>query len=108
MFWSARSQRHRARPLQNRRQAQRRRRGAVLQHGSLLLERSEFAPMYAGLFDLLGMELPITDSIPALAERIARQLTDNAACRWDEAIPLEILEEGKRLEREKYLKPNWR
>ena len=32
--------------------AQRRRRGAVLQHGSLVLRRSEYAPEFPGLFDL--------------------------------------------------------
>lgn len=32
--------------------AQRRRRGAVLQHGSLLLTRSEYASQFSGLFDL--------------------------------------------------------
>jgi lipoyl(octanoyl) transferase len=32
--------------------AQRRRRGAVLQHGSLLLRRSEFAPEFPGVLDL--------------------------------------------------------
>lgn len=35
--------------------AQRRRRGAVLQHGSLLLERSPVAPEYPGLLDLTGL-----------------------------------------------------
>ncbi|HEV8069081.1 MAG TPA: hypothetical protein VGP76_15190 [Planctomycetaceae bacterium] len=33
--------------------AQRRRRGAVLQHGSLLTQRSEYAPQFPGLLDLL-------------------------------------------------------
>ncbi len=32
--------------------AQRRRRGAVLQHGSLLLRRSEYAPQFPGILDL--------------------------------------------------------
>lgn len=32
--------------------AQRRRKGAVLQHGSLILQRSTFAPDFPGLFDL--------------------------------------------------------
>lgn len=35
--------------------AQRRRRGAVLQHGSLLLERSPVAPEYPGIADLCGV-----------------------------------------------------
>jgi lipoate-protein ligase A len=32
--------------------AQRRRKGAILQHGSLVLRRSEFAPEFPGIFDL--------------------------------------------------------
>ena len=38
--------------------AQRRRRGAVLQHGSLLLKQSEFAPQFPGLLDLAD-QIPI-------------------------------------------------
>lgn len=37
--------------------AQRRRRGAVLQHGALLLARSEFAPEFPGLTELTGLRL---------------------------------------------------
>jgi lipoate-protein ligase A len=36
--------------------AQRRRRGAVLQHGSLVLRQSEHAPQFAGAFDLAELE----------------------------------------------------
>ncbi len=46
--------------------AQRRRRGAVLQHGSLLLKRSEFAPQFPGLLDLADAsqfhDAPLPDS----------------------------------------------
>jgi lipoate-protein ligase A len=88
--------------------AQRRRRGAVLQHGSLLLERSEFAPMYSGLFDLARKDLPITESIPRLAESILRQLSDADVGQWEEIVPADILNEAERLEREKYQQINWR
>ena len=37
--------------------AQRKRKGAVLQHGSLLLSRSEYAPQLPGMSDLAGREL---------------------------------------------------
>jgi lipoate-protein ligase A len=87
--------------------AQRRRRGAVLQHGSLLLERSEFAPMYAGLFDLARRELPITERIPLLAERIARLLSDLDMPPWETTVPEEITVQAKRLELDKYQKPTW-
>jgi lipoate-protein ligase A len=88
--------------------AQRRRRGAVLQHGSLLLERSEFAPMYAGLFDLARRELPLDESIPLLAERISQQLVTSDGGRWEDIVPLEIVEAAKRLEVEKYQTTDWR
>jgi len=41
--------------------AQRRRRGAVLQHGSLLLERSPVAPEYPGIIDLSDVSPPVID-----------------------------------------------
>lgn len=46
--------------------AQRRRRGAVLQHGSILLQRSQFAPDYCGVFDL-GLKAPLSDLRQAVA-----------------------------------------
>jgi lipoate-protein ligase A len=54
--------------------AQRRRRGAVLQHGSLLLRRSDHAPQHPGLFDLAESQpsrawTPIEEAI--LADRLA-------------------------------------
>jgi lipoate-protein ligase A len=42
--------------------AQRRRRGAVLQHGSLLLRRSEYAPQFPGVLDLAACG-PIDDDL---------------------------------------------
>lgn len=47
--------------------AQRRRKGAILQHGSLLLRRSEFAPQFPGLFDLVGREIPLPELTAVLA-----------------------------------------
>jgi lipoate-protein ligase A len=47
--------------------AQRRRKGAVLQHGSLILQRSDRAPAFAGLFDCGGRSVPV----PVLLERLA-------------------------------------
>lgn len=88
--------------------AQRRRRGSVLQHGSLLLERSEFAPMYSGLFDLARKDLLITESIPRLAERIAKQLGERDVTQWETAVPPEIRQTAQRLEMDKYEKLDWR
>jgi hypothetical protein len=44
--------------------AQRRRKGAILQHGSLVLRRSEFAPEFPGIFDLSPQ--PVAIEIEAL------------------------------------------
>ena len=43
--------------------AQRRRRGAILQHGSLLIRRSPHAPQFPGLFDLVHLPAPTDDSL---------------------------------------------
>lgn len=50
--------------------AQRRFRGAILQHGSLLLEQSAFAPELAGWLNLVGTRLPADELADVLAEKI--------------------------------------
>lgn len=54
--------------------AQRRRRGAVLQHGSILLGRSTAAPELMGYSDLTGVALSIEKLIPKLSILILRKL----------------------------------
>jgi lipoyl(octanoyl) transferase len=54
--------------------AQRRRRGAVLQHGSLLLRRSEYAPQFPGLLDLAECGPIDEDLICRLGESIGALL----------------------------------
>jgi lipoate-protein ligase A len=51
--------------------AQRKRRGALLQHGSLLLRRSEFAPMLPGINDAAGREVVVA---AALAELLCQRM----------------------------------
>lgn len=55
--------------------AQRRRRGAILQHGSVLLKASEFAPEYPGLLELAGA----LESLDRMAEWIANALAGQLA-----------------------------
>ncbi len=50
--------------------AQRRRRGAVLQHGSLLLAQSEFAPEFPGLFELAGLQKDRREVVASLSEAL--------------------------------------
>ncbi len=54
--------------------AQRRRRGAVLQHGALLLARSEFAPEFPGLAELAGLTLGRREIAQAIAHTLAELL----------------------------------
>ena len=51
--------------------AQRRRRGAVLQHGSLLLALSEFAPEFPGLRELTSFERSIREVAVGLRDVLA-------------------------------------
>ena len=51
--------------------AERKQKGALLQHGGILLGRSEFAPRLPGLFELTGVRLT--------AERAARLVTEQFA-----------------------------
>lgn len=86
--------------------AQRRPRGAVLQHGSLLVERSPFAPELDGIrerlppgqsFDLEGF-LPIW--LPRLGERLG--------CEWQsQPLSEEELTEAGQLAAEKFGHADW-
>ncbi|TWU50860.1 Octanoyltransferase LipM [Rubripirellula tenax] len=54
--------------------AQRKGRRAVLQHGSLLVRASRFAPQLPGIWDLGGTSESITELADAVAETISRHL----------------------------------
>lgn len=84
--------------------AQRRRRGAVLQHGSVLLARSAAAPELAGLKDRTGKSIAADKLIEAWLERLAEVL----AVEWH----ISVLSGGDRrraaeLDSEKYATAAW-
>ncbi len=54
--------------------AQRRRKGAVLQHGSLLLERSELAPEFPGVRDLGASKWCLASALETLSSRLGELL----------------------------------
>jgi len=84
--------------------AQRRRRGAVLQHGSLLLARSPHAAAFPGVLDLnsgLALEAEFAGE---LAGEIARVLADGGIL---ENLTDAELSRAEDLEREKYLRLDW-
>jgi lipoate-protein ligase A len=51
--------------------AQRKQRGALLQHGSILLARSPYAPVLAGIQELTGISLTVAEICAALAREFA-------------------------------------
>ncbi|MCA9139876.1 MAG: hypothetical protein KDB00_24050 [Planctomycetales bacterium] len=54
--------------------AQRRVRGAIMQHGSLLLRSSPFADELPGIFDLTSMEVGVTPIVKEVTARIGTSL----------------------------------
>lgn len=84
--------------------AQRKNRGALLQHGGILLGRSEYAPDLAGLKELTGIELSPESAATAIAAKFA---TDTG---WD-LIPsdwaAEELARRKSIETERYANRDW-
>lgn len=84
--------------------AQRRYRGAVLQHGSLLLQRSPAAPELPGLSDLTGL-IVATDELAAEANR---RLGHAFGMQLVEAsLPPELKSKAAELANNKYGSPTW-
>jgi lipoate-protein ligase A len=84
--------------------AQRRRRGAILQHGSLLVEKSPAAPELAGINDLTGRAL----SAERLATQIPDCLSDTLKMRLQESsLPGNTRVLVTALERRKYGETGW-
>lgn len=84
--------------------AQRRQRGALLQHGAILLATSPYAPVLPGIRELTGRTLDPAATCAAVAEEFARQtgwvLTPGP---WTDAE----LRRTDVLAREKYGHPSW-
>jgi lipoyl(octanoyl) transferase len=84
--------------------AQRRRRGALMQHGSILLRQSPHTPDVPGINDLAGIDLSI-DQLPAaiVAELQERTGWDFRPSDWTGAER----EQVRSLTREKYASDSW-
>jgi lipoate-protein ligase A len=84
--------------------AQRRIRGAVLQHGSLLLARSPWAPGLPGLEDISGTVVPEEQMIHQWMNKLAARLAWN----WrPDALSDGERAEVARLAADKYASPQW-
>ena len=83
--------------------AQRLRRGALLQHGSILLARSAYAPDLAGLYDRQP-ELATCDLVDAISDRLACKR--GLDCQVDKLSDAEC-QRAIHLSRTKYEDPRW-
>jgi lipoate-protein ligase A len=84
--------------------AQRRRRGAVLQHGGVLLAASSMAPELRGIEQLAGLSLAREELIEPWAAAIAKALQLQLR---RQALDAQLAETAQRLQREKYGARSW-
>jgi lipoate-protein ligase A len=84
--------------------AQRRHRGAILQHGSLLIAQSPAAPELPGWHELTGTPLPLDELIAS----VVRQLFGILGCDTTPAeLPATIRDMARRIYQEKYSSRSW-
>jgi lipoate-protein ligase A len=84
--------------------AQRRHRGALLQHGSLLLESSPAAPELPGWRDCTGLAISADQLIQAIAAEICQALNTRFV---ESPLPDPLRATARRLRVEKYESPEW-
>jgi lipoate-protein ligase A len=85
--------------------AQRRRRGAVLQHGSILWARSPYAPRFPGILDLCSGISPMETMAGEFAGEVAAILAPEEI---QESLSEIDAERAKILEQERYCRLDWR
>jgi lipoate-protein ligase A len=84
--------------------AQRKQRGALLQHGSILLAESPFTPMLPGIRELAGVSIAPEELRDAVAEQFARRMGSTLTSEdWGTDEPRRIAE----LAAGKYTQPAW-
>lgn len=84
--------------------AQRRSRNALLQHGSILLRRSEFAPELPGVYELTGFEIDDRELTAELSAAIGRAMGLKPAI-FD--FSQELLDLAKEIERQRFGADAW-
>jgi lipoate-protein ligase A len=84
--------------------AQRRHRGAILQHGSLLIAQSPAAPELPGWQELTGTPLPLDELIAS----VVRQLFGLLDCDLTPGeLPASIRDMARQIDQEKYSSRSW-
>ncbi|MCG8448653.1 MAG: lipoate--protein ligase family protein [Pirellulales bacterium] len=84
--------------------AQRRRCGAVLQHGSILLSKSKMAPGLPGVRDITGCEILTEKLLSTLPARLAESLNLEL---YRNELAGHFLQEVDRIQQEKYQAESW-
>ena len=84
--------------------AQRRHRGAVLQHGSVLLARSPFAPELPGIADLTAAPLEAIRLRDLWRPRLAKYLNMDLQ---ESAPSKDVLSKAADISRQKFAEPQW-
>jgi lipoate-protein ligase A len=84
--------------------AQRRHRGAILQHGSLLIAQSPAAPELPGWQELTGTPLPIDELMSSVVRQLFGLLNLDAA---PAELPASIRDMARRIDQEKYSSRSW-
>jgi len=84
--------------------AQRRRRGAILQHGAVLLGASSAAPELPGLEEFVGLAVDPAAIIAPWAEKLAASLQLGL---HPQSLDAHLAETAQRLQREKYADRSW-
>ncbi len=91
--------------------AQRRRRGAVLQHGSLILQASPVAAEIPGILELAGSVPPESELVTAMARTahdvLATPDSEQLNISDDDAYPESILARAAELKRDRYDMLTW-
>jgi lipoate-protein ligase A len=84
--------------------AQRRHRGAILQHGSFLVSRSSAAPELAGWQDLTGVQFVLDE---LMADWVRQFCHLSSANMQPEELPESIRSAAREIERNKYSSRSW-
>ncbi|WP_198000355.1 lipoate--protein ligase family protein [Gimesia alba] len=89
--------------------AQRRRRGAIVQHGSLLLLTSEYAPHFPGLLNQYEqISLYQSQFLSRLAEEFSQAIAQAIQLPLEsQKLTDEEFEQARQLEKEKYSRESW-
>ena len=74
--------------------AQRRRKGSILQHGSLVLHCSDYVPQFLGIEDLAVRPIPSVELTSTLAQALGRRLAAERICHEFTAVDIQRVHES--------------